>query len=92
MLCSVARVTVVPPIGDGLQPRDRRQFPGAAHLGNDVFDLRLSRVRGVFEGDGPARRFAGEAKFLLQRDAIDLHHDAVGFVGERVALGFPLAR
>jgi hypothetical protein len=52
----------------------------------------VSRTRRVFEGDRPARRFAGEAQFLLQRDAVDLHDNAVGFVGERVAFGLPTGR
>ena len=74
----------------GLEPCHRRQLAGAAHLHLDVFDLRLARMRGVLVGDGPARRFAGEAQLLLQPNAVDLHDDAVGFVGQAVALAFPL--
>ncbi len=73
-----------------LQPCHRRQLSGAAHLHLDVFNLRLARARRVLVGDRPARSFAGEAQLLLQRNAVDLHDDAVNFVGQGVALAFPL--
>ena len=78
--------------GHGLEPCHRRQLTGAAHLHLNVFDLRLARVRGVLVRDGPARGFAGEAQLLLQPNAVDLHHDAVSFVGQAVSLAFPLRR
>ena len=74
----------------GLEPCHRSQLAGAAHLHLDVFNLRLTRMRGVLVGDRPARGFAGEAQLLLQPNAVDLHHDAVSFVGQAVTLAFPL--
>ena len=73
-----------------LERCDRRELAGAADLHQDVFDLRLARARRVLVSDRPARSFAGKAQLLLQRDAIDLHDDAVGFVRQAVALALPL--
>ena len=47
-----------------LERRDRREFPGAPHLHQDVFDLRYARARGILVGDCPARRFAGKSQPL----------------------------
>ncbi len=76
--------------GNRLQHRNRREFAGAAHLHEDVFDLGHASAGGVLVGDGPARSFAGVSQFVLQCRAIDLDYDAVDFVGQGLALGFLL--
>jgi hypothetical protein len=62
-------LTVVPPIGTPASTSATGvKFAGPADLPqNGLLDLRDARPRGVFVGDRPARRFAGEAKFVLQR-------------------------
>ena len=45
--------------GNRLQGRDRREFSGASHLHQNVFDLGDSRTRGIFVGNRPARSLAG---------------------------------
>ena len=76
--------------GDRFQSRNRREFPGASDLNQNVLNLGDARASSVFVGNGPAGRFAGKAQFLLQSDAVDLHHNAVDLVGKVFALSFPL--
>src|SRR5690349_15856908 len=76
--------------GHRLQKSHRSQFAGASHLDVDVLDLRHTGSSRVLVGDGPARRFAGIAEFVLQTNVIDLDDDAVNFVIELVTLGLPL--
>src|SRR5580704_2630356 len=56
---------------------DWREFPGAADLHANAFDLRDSGARCIFIGDGPARSLAGEAEFVLQAGAIHFDDDAI---------------
>ena len=77
---------------DGLEVGDRGERAGAAHLHLDVFDRGGGLARGVLVGDGPARRFGGEAELALLVDGIDLDDDAVDFVGQVLALGLPTRR
>ncbi len=71
--------------------RHRRERAGAADLHFDVFDDRLFLMRREFERDGPARGFGGPAKLALLADGVHFHHHAVDLIGERTALGFPIA-
>ena len=64
---------------------DRRHLAGAADLEEHAFELRNAGARGEFVGDGPARRFAGEAEAALLRGGVHLDDDAVDLVAERVA-------
>ena len=84
-LCSVARLTVVPPMKTGVKLGYRRELAGAAHLHGDAVDLRHARFGGEFIGDGPARRAAGIAQALLGRVRVHFEHHAVDLVAERGA-------
>ncbi len=90
MLCKVARLTVVPPMGTGFSAATGVSFPVRPTCDQNVFDLGDAGTGSVFVGDGPARSFAGVAKFVLQRSAIDFDHDAVDFIGQLFAAGFLL--
>ena len=69
--------------------RHRRQRAGAAHLHFDALHRGDGLARGVFVGDGPARRLGGVAQLLLLRHGIHLHHHAVDLVRQFVALRLP---
>ena len=70
---------------DGSECGDGRDLAGAADLEEDVFEFGDAGARGELVGDGPARRFAGEAEAALLRDGVDLEDDAVDLVRELVA-------
>src|SRR5207244_1464394 len=71
------------------QHRNRCQLAGAADLHNDVFDTSDARSRGILVGNRPARRLSCVTQLSLQARAIDLYDDAVNFIGQTFALGFP---
>ena len=89
MLCSVARLTVVPPMGTGFKAGDWCEFSRAPNLNEDVFNLSYSSARSIFVGDRPARSFASESEFILQGNAVDFDHDAIDLIGQAFALSFP---
>ena len=90
MLCSVARLTVVPPMGTGLSAATGVSFPVRPTCGTMFSICVIAAAGSVFVGDGPARGFAGVTKLILQRSAIHFDHDAIDFVGEGLASRFPL--
>src|SRR5262249_13349928 len=49
-----------------LKPGDRRELPGAADLGLDVFHLSHSAASRILVSDGPTRRLPREPKPFLQ--------------------------
>ena len=55
---------------------------GAAHLSTNAEQTGGGFFGWVFEGDGPARGLLGEAGFVLQLQVVQLHHHAVGGIGE----------
>ena len=63
-----------------LQPRDRRQRPGAPDLKLDAANDGGRLLRGKLVRDRPARRARHEAQPLLVRAAIELVDDAVDLV------------
>src|SRR6266404_5214545 len=65
-----------------LEPCHRSQFSSAAHLRNDVFNLRDAAASGVLVSDGPARSLACESQFLLKCRAVHFYDDAVDLVGQ----------
>ena len=89
-LCSVARLTVVPPMKTGASSATGRQLAGAAHLHGDGVDLRDAGSGGELVGDGPARGAAGIAEALLRGVGIDFEDHAVDLVAERGARGLGL--
>ena len=76
-LCSVTLVTVVPPTNTGCKPRDRRDRAGAADLHVDGEELGRHLLRRELVRDRPARLARAKAELALQREAVDLVHDAV---------------
>ena len=64
---------------------DRRERPGPADVRDDVLDERLDLLRRELEGDRPARRPADHPEARLLVEPVDLDHDPVGLVRERVA-------
>ena len=71
-----------------LQIRDRRQRTGPPYLDRDVEHLRRRLSRRILVGDGPARRFLGRAKFVLQRGGVYLYHQPIDLVVKIVSLRF----
>src|SRR5258706_12157256 len=63
-----------------LEPCHRSQFSSAAHLRNDVFNLRDAAASRVLVSDGPARSLACESQFLLKCRAVHFYDDAVDLV------------
>ena len=63
---------------------------GAAHLSTNAQQTGGGFFGGVFEGDGPARGLLGEAGFVLQLEVVQLHHHAVGGIGEVMATLLPV--
>ena len=61
-LCSVARVTVVPPMKTGASTATGVSLPVRPTWKSDAVELRDAGARGEFIGDGPARGLAGEAE------------------------------
>ena len=57
-LCRLARLTVVPASGTGVEVGDRGQLAGLADLDGDPDDLRDRLLGLVLEGDHPARALA----------------------------------
>ncbi len=72
----------------GFEDSYRRERAGAANLHDDVVYFRRRLSGGVLVGDGPARRFAGRAKLILQSGRIHFHYQAVDLVTQVVALCF----
>ncbi len=75
-----------------LEHRDRREHARAAHAELDLAARRRFLMRGIFVGDRPARRLRREAQFILQRDFVHLHDDAVDLVGQLFAAAYPSFR
>src|SRR5262249_10069187 len=71
---------------DRCEPRDRRQGSGAANLYIDVLNRGDCLPRGIFECNGPARRFRRETKPDLLLDRVHFDDDAVDLVRQIVAL------
>ena len=65
-----------------LQPRHRRDRPGAAHLDVDGLQDRAGLLGRELPCDGPAWRARDEAQTLLPVQAIDLVDDAIDVIGE----------
>ena len=61
----------------GFQDGDRRDAAGAADLHGDVEQFGVDLLRRVFVGDRPARGARGGPQRALQRQVVDLDHDAV---------------
>ena len=83
-LCSVARLTVVPPINTGAS----RPPASACRCGppaRNVLHLRHARLGGELVGNRPARRAAGVAQALLRSVRIHLQNHAVNLVAKRGA-------
>ena len=66
-----------------------REHARAADADEDLLDDRGFLLRGIFVGDGPARRLRREAQLVLQGDFVDLDDDAVDFVSQLFALRVP---
>ena len=75
-----------------LEERERGDLPGAPGMHADLAKDRRALLGRELVGDRPAGRVARRAELLLQRDRVDLHHDAVDLPVDRVALLFPLHR
>src|SRR5213078_3609952 len=71
---------------DRLHHGERRDPAGAPDVDLDVEQPGGHLLRRVLEGDGPAGRPAGRAELALQRDLVDLHHDAVDLVGRALGI------
>ena len=76
--------------GDRLQHGRRCKLSSSAYRDHHVFDLRDAAAGSEFIRNRPARSFAREAEFVLQRNAIDFDNDAVDFVRKTVAALFPV--
>ncbi len=70
---------------DRIQHRERRDLAGAAGVDRDARDARRALLGGKLVGDRPARRAAGRAQLVAQRELVDLHHGAVDLVRQIVA-------
>ena len=71
--------------GHGLEFSHRCYGAGAAHLAAEPQQAAGGFLGGVLEGDGPARRFLGEASGVLEAEVVELHHHAIGGVGKGLA-------
>src|SRR5439155_22341411 len=71
---------------DRLHEGERGDPTGAADVDPDVVQLRRRLLRGVLEGDCPARGAAGRPEAALQCDLVDLHDHAVDLVLDGVPL------
>ena len=71
---------------DRVQPRHRRQRPGAAHLDVDRLKPRPGELRGELVRDRPSRRRRPEPEPRLQRKVVDLVDHPVDVIAERRAL------
>ena len=70
--------------------RHGRDRAGASHLVVDAEQLGAGLLRLEFIGDGPAGRLGRVAQRPLAGELVDLDHDAVGGVGEELALLVPV--
>ena len=77
---------------DRLHHAERRDPAGAADVDLDVEQLGVDLLGRVLERDRPARRAAGRAEPALQREVVDLDHDAVDLVLDVVAVLAVVAR
>src|SRR5450755_4145282 len=66
-----------------------RQRPSPSDLDTNVVHDRGLLPRGIFVGDGPARRFRRETQFMLNPRRIDLDHHAVDFIRQIGPLRLP---
>ena len=73
-----------------LELSDGRQRARAAHLDADIHEPRRRLACRELHGNCPSRRFRSAAQLCLQVDRIHLHHDAIDFVIEIVAMLFPV--
>ena len=76
---------------DRLQPRHRRQRPGAADLDVDAVEDRRRLLGREFMRDRPARAARDEAEAILPVEPVDLVDHAVDVIAERGALLADLA-
>ena len=67
----------------GLEPRDRREHAGAAHLEFDRAHHRELLIGGKLVRDRPTRRARDHTEQLLLAPAVDLVDHAVDLIGER---------
>ncbi len=74
-----------------LQVGDGREHARAPDVHVNVAEARRALVGRELPGDGPAGLVGHRAQYLMVAERIDLHHDAVGLVGEPLALLRPLA-
>ena len=70
---------------DRIEHGERRDLAGAAGVDGDALDARGALLGGELVRDRPARRAAGRAELVAQRQLVDLHHHAVDLVGQLVA-------
>ena len=76
--------------GHRLNHRRGRQHACAPHAENHVLDDGRLLPRRILVRDGPPRSFGRESEFLLQRDFVDLDHDAIDLVRQLLPLAVPL--
>ena len=91
-LCSVARPTVDAADEHRLELRERRGAAGAPDAHHDAPEQRGLLLGRELEGGRPARRLARDSELLALAEIVDLHHDAVDLVAERVTARFHAAR
>ena len=75
---------------DWLHERERGDPPGTTDVDPDVQQLGGGLLRGVLEGDRPARRPGGRAQPALRRHLVDFHDHAVDLVLHIVAMLAPV--
>ena len=75
--------------GHGLELGHRGHHPRAAHLAGQTQQPAGGLLGGVLEGDRPTRRLLGEAGGVLEAQVVELHHHAVGGVGQGAAARVP---
>jgi hypothetical protein len=67
-----------------LQERDGREGPGSSDRNDDILHDGNFLTRRKFVGDGPSWTTRLHAKTTLPVSAIDLHDDAVDFIGQLI--------
>ena len=90
MLCSVAFLTVVPPIKTGASIATGVSLPVRPTCTRISSSLSNPSPRRILISNRPARSFPREPQFVLQRSAIHFHDDAVNLIRQRFALPRPL--
>ena len=76
--------------GHGLKFSHRRHRSGASHLHRHLEQPAGSFLGWEFQRNGPAGCLLGEPGSLLQSQVVQLHHHAVGGIGEVMATLFPV--